>query len=180
VNWPEDIDTVRRVFQEYRQWVADHRDRAASAESRVSAGLSEIDKLIEELPGAYGPPRGEVLLAFEKQDLTCCGVLRELEPRVGDIRRLYVRADHRGPVFGLRFVSTMLSRARELGYERVRADTLPTMAAAIQFYQDSGFDPIPAYWSHPVSGALFFECDLGKQSKAPRGHRTSKSKRSGT
>jgi carbonic anhydrase len=47
-----------------------------------------------------------------------------------------------------------------LGYERVRVDTLPSMAAAIEFYQEMGFTPIPAYWPHPVTGAYFFELRL--------------------
>jgi ribosomal protein S18 acetylase RimI-like enzyme len=179
VNWPEDIEIIRRLFQEYSQWLSDHRDVAASADSTVSAGLAALDKQIAELPGAYGPPRGEILLAFEKEKLVACGALCELEPKVGEIKRLYVRADHRGPVFGRRLTSTLLSRARELGYERMRVYTLPTMTAAIQFYQELGFDSIPAYWPHPVRGALFFEYEVGKPSSSPLQPRAPKSKRAG-
>jgi GNAT superfamily N-acetyltransferase len=168
VNWPKDIDTVRRLFQDYRDWIADHRDTAASADSRVEIGLRQIDQQIAELPGPYGPPRGEIILAFARKALVACGALRELEPKVGEIKRIYVRADHRGPGFGPRLTRALLRRARELGYERVRVDTLPTMAAAIQFYQEMGFRPIPAYWPHPVPGALFFESNLGKSTRALR------------
>jgi ribosomal protein S18 acetylase RimI-like enzyme len=162
VNWSKDIDTVRRLFQDYRQWLADHRDTAASADSKVKTGLGQIDQQISELPGAYGPPRGEIILAFAKEAVVACGALRGLEPKVGEIKRIYVRADHRGPGFGPRLTRALLRRARQLGYERVRVDTLPTMAAAIQFYQELGFAPVPAYWPHPARGALFFECKLGK------------------
>jgi len=162
VNWSTDLETVRRLFQDYRQWIADHRDTAASAESSVKAGLGEIDKQIAELPGAYGPPRGDIILAFAKDALVACGSLRELEQRVGEIKRIYVRADHRGPGFGPRMTGALLDRARALGYERVRVDTLPSMTAAIQFYQEMGFVPIPSYWPHPVPGALFFEYREGK------------------
>jgi GNAT superfamily N-acetyltransferase len=75
---------------------------------------------------------------------------------------LYVREDHRGGEFGRRLTGALIDRARELGYRRVRADTLPSMRAAIQFYQELGFDPIPAYWPHPVPGALFFEYKVEK------------------
>lgn len=34
------------------------------------------------------------------------------------------------------------------------------MRAAIEFYQEAGFRPIPAYWPNPVAGALFFEKTL--------------------
>ncbi len=179
VNWSKDVDLVRRVFQDYRQWLADHRDAAASADSRLKIGLEQIDRQIAELPGPYGPPRGEIILAFAQEALVACGALRELEPKVGEIKRVYVRADHRGPGFGPRLTRALLSRARELRYERVRVDTLSTMSAAIQFYQELGFVPIPAYWLHPVPGALFFEYKVGKPRPAPRRRSASQSKRPG-
>ncbi|HKN07352.1 MAG TPA: GNAT family N-acetyltransferase [Thermoplasmata archaeon] len=175
MNWSKDIGTVRRLFQDYRQWLADHRDTAASD---VKMGLGQIDKQIAELPGTYGPPGGEIILAFAQQAVVACGALRELEPRLGEIKRIYVRADHRGPGFGPRLTHALLNRARELGYERVRVDTLPTMTAAIQFYQEMGFEPIPAYWPHPVLGALFFEYRVGKLKPTPRRRATPKSARS--
>jgi GNAT superfamily N-acetyltransferase len=157
VNWPQDLDTVRRLLQDYRNWLFEHSEAGTSTDSAVPIGLKRIDEEIAGLPGVYGPPRGDVILAFDPTGLAACGALRELEPRVGEIKRVYVRADHRGPGFGPRLTGALLDRAREVGFERVRVDTLPTMAAAIQFYQEMGFRPIPAYWPHPVRGALFFE-----------------------
>jgi GNAT superfamily N-acetyltransferase len=179
VDWSKEIDTVRRLFREYREWLAEHRDTTAYADPTQSVGLRALDKAIAELPGVYGPPRGDIILAFEKEIVVACGALRELEPKIGEIKRVYVRADHRGKGFGPRLAGTLLDRARELGYERVRVDTLPTMAAAIEFYQEMGFTPIPAYWPHPVPGALFFEYKVGKpRPESPRVSASS-SKRSG-
>jgi GNAT superfamily N-acetyltransferase len=174
VNWSTDLETVRRLFRDYREWLSDHRDTSVSAEASIRLGLGQVDQQIAELPGAYGPPGGEVILAFAQEALVACGALRGLEPKVGEIKRIYVRADHRGPVFGPRLTGALLDRARDLGYDRVRVDTLPTMTAAIQFYQDMGFRPVPAYWPHPVPGALFFECRVGtrkarRQRTAPSG-----------
>jgi len=157
INWSHDLDTVRRLFREYRDWLADHSPAATGSDSPVPIGLVQFDRVISELPGVYGPPRGEVLLAFHHAELVACGALREWEPKVGEIKRIYVRADHRGPGFGPVLTAALLERARELGFERVRVDTLPSMTAAIQFYQKMGFKPIPPYWPHPVQGALFFE-----------------------
>jgi GNAT superfamily N-acetyltransferase len=157
VNWSEELDTVRRLFREYRDWLAHHADPATLSGSTVPIGLAQFDHVISELPGVYGPPLGDVILAFKDSELAACGALREWEPKVAEIKRIYVRADHRGSGFGPKLTRALLDRARELGYERVRVDTLPTMAAAIEFYQEMGFKPIPAYWPHPVPGALFFE-----------------------
>jgi ribosomal protein S18 acetylase RimI-like enzyme len=179
VKWSEDIDTVRHLFLNYRQWLADHQDTATATESEVQTGLGQVDKQIAELQATYGPPRGEIILAFAGGEVAACGALRELEPKVGEIKRIYVRADHRGPGFGPILTNALLKRARELGYERVRVDTLPTMAAAIQFYQDIGFVPIPSYWPHPVPGALFFEYTVGKSPSPSKSRGASKAKRSG-
>src|SRR5271155_4466707 len=173
VNWLEDTDTVRRLFQDYREWLAEHPERAASARLIFAAGLARIDQEIAGLPGVYGPPSGEIILAFKGTSLVACGALRELESRVGEIKRVYVRADHRGKGFGPRLTGALLDRAAELGYERVRVDTLPTMTAAIQFYQEMGFKPIPPYWPHPVPGSLFFEFRVPRPT-----HRRSRSSRS--
>ncbi|MGA7861542.1 MAG: GNAT family N-acetyltransferase [Thermoplasmata archaeon] len=145
----------------------------------MRVGFGQIDKQIAELPGSYGPPRGEIILAFAKKAVVACGALRELKPKVAEIKRIYVRADHRGLGFGPRLTRALLRRARELGYERVRVDTLPTMYAAIQFYQELGFAPIPAYWDHPVSGALFFEYKVGKPTAVSLRRRASGWSRSG-
>jgi ribosomal protein S18 acetylase RimI-like enzyme len=160
VNWSEDLDRVRRLLQDYRNWLSDHVETGASTDS---SGLGQIDEEIAGLPGVYGPPRGEIILAFNHGDLVACGALRELAPTVGEIRRVYVRADHRGPGFGPRLTRALLDSARELGFERVRVDTLPTMVAAIEFYQEMGFQPIPPYWPHPVPGALYFEYKMATQ-----------------
>ncbi len=168
VNWSKDTDTVRRLFQDYRQWLADHVDKKAPMDSSKKMGLEMIDRQVAELPGAYGPPRGEVILAFSREVVVACGALRELEPKVGEIKRIYVREDHRGPGFGPRLTWRLLDRAQELGYERVRVDTLSTMTGAIQFYQDMGFAPIAPYWPHPVPEALFFEYEVFKTKPIPR------------
>ena len=161
-NWPADLSTVRELFRGYRQWLADHQDRSSGAEPRVRAGLGLVDELIANLPGAYGPPAGDVLLWSKGDAVVACGALRELEPRVGDIKRVFVRPDYRGKEFGHPYVRALIDRARELGYQSLKVDTLPTMAAAIEFYQEMGFRPTAAYWPHPVAGALFFERRLSE------------------
>ncbi len=157
VSWSKQLGVVRRLFREYRDWMAEHAGLGIDSGATVPIGIAALDRELGELPGPYGPPRGDVLLAFHRAELVACGAVREFEPGVGEIKRIYVRADHRGPVFGPRFARASLDRARELGYERVRVDALSTMEAAIHFYQELGFEPIPAYWAHPVPGALFFE-----------------------
>lgn len=159
-RWPEDLELIRPLFREYRDWLADHGEPAPEARVRVESGLALIDSLIAGLPGAYGPPRGDVLLWSDEQGLVACGALREMEPGVGEAKRIHIRSDYRGPTFGRPFVRALLARAGELQYRRLRADTLPTMRAAIEFYQELGFRRVGAFWPHPVADAIFFEREV--------------------
>ena len=179
VDWSKDLATVRRLFLAYRSWLAEHSDPNPSVQSRVETGLGIVDRLISELPGAYRPPRGDVILAFADGSLVACGALRELEPQVAEIKRVYVRADHRGPGFGPRLTQALLDRARELGYARVRVDALPTMAAAIQSYPAMGFERIPPFWPHPVTGSVFFEHKLRRPKRRVSPRHASNSRKSG-
>lgn len=160
VRWGEEIETVRRLFKDYRAWLAAHVEPTPASALKSAPGLAIVDKLIAELPGAYGPHRGDVILAFAGGEVVACGALRELAPRLGEMKRVYVRADHRGPGFGPRLTQAVLDRAKELGYAKVRVDTLASMTAAIEFYQEMGFVPTPAFWPHPAPGALYFERTL--------------------
>lgn len=157
VDWSKDLPTVRKLFEDYRRWMTEHRDESPSAAARVSEGLGVVEALVAGLPGAYGPPRGDVLLWFDEGSIVACGALREVEPGIGEIKRIHVRGDYRGMEFGPVFVRAMVDRARELGLRKVRADALASMEAAIRFYQDCGFRPIEPYWPHPAPGARFFE-----------------------
>jgi putative acetyltransferase len=157
VDWSSDLELVRGLFRDYRDWLWDHADPASAEKARDLAARETFDRVIAALPGAYGPPRGDVILAHLRSNLVACGALREWDPKIGEIKRIYIRPDHQGPGFGPILTGALLERARELGYERVRVDTLPNMAGAIQFYQGMGFKPIPAYWDNPVPGAVFFE-----------------------
>src|SRR5271170_1072585 len=133
----------------------------------MKVGMRYLDAEIATLPGIYGPPRGALLLALDGTTPVGCGALRELPGNLGEIKRVYVRPSSRGGGFGRRITQAVLERARKLGYERVVLDTLPTMTSAIALYRRMGFTPIPAYWDHPVTGALFFEHPL-RRGPTPR------------
>lgn len=160
-NWPDDGQIVRELFRSYRAWLVDHRDPDAAGQSRADAGLALVDGLLDALPKAYQPPRGDILLWRESDRVVACGALRELTPGVGEIKRVAVVPEYRGRDFGRIFIRALLARAEGLGFRVLRVDTLPSMSAAIEFYREAGFGSIPAYWPHPAAGALFFERRLG-------------------
>ena len=110
---------------------------------------------LDSLPGIYGPPQGELLLAKRGDHVLGCIGLRPLEPpRVAEIKRLFVRVQARKMGVGQALVSAVIATAQRLGYDEIKLDTLPEMEGAIALYQRNGFVPIPPYGSHPYPGLV--------------------------
>lgn len=115
---------------------------------------------LEHLPAMYGPPDGRAYL-LEQDDMAFgCVAVRKLEDGVGEIKRMYLKPDYRGKGFGKVLMDLALDASHELGYRKVRLDTLDTMKAALAVYKKAGFYEIPKYRENPFENAVFMEKKL--------------------
>jgi len=101
-----------------------------------------------------------LLLADVAEGLAGCVGVRPLDATICELKRLYVRSGYRGTGLGRLLTETAMQSAREIGYARIRLDTLPQMAAAQRLYADLGFRDIPAYYGEPMDGQRFMEAAL--------------------
>jgi putative acetyltransferase len=90
-----------------------------------------------------------------------CAALHELEPTIGEMKRLYVRPSFRGKGLGRTLVEAILAEARKVRYQCIRLDTVePVMKDAVAMYRRLGFREIAPYRSNPMAGALYMELEL--------------------
>jgi GNAT superfamily N-acetyltransferase len=145
---PDDVPTARTLFREY----------AASLD--IDLCFQDFDAEVVTLPGAYAPPEGRILLAWNGNEAVGCAALRPLTGGACEMKRLYVRPHVRGGQLGRRLAERICREAREAGYARICLDTLPSMLSAIRLYEALDFRPIDPYVFNPIPGALFLALDL--------------------
>lgn len=145
----KEISQARELFEQYAEGLG------------ISLCFQNFDKELAELPGNYAPPNGRLLLAMEGAKPAGCIALRKIADGVCEMKRLFVCPEFRGTGLGHSLTEAIISAAREIGYVRMRLDTLPgKMDRAIAMYRNLGFQEIEPYYSNPVEGALFMELGL--------------------
>ena len=123
--------------------------------------FQSFDQELAGLPGDYAPPEGRLLLAESDEQLAGCVALHKFEKKICEMKRLYLRPQFRGKGLGRLLAERVIQIAREIGYERMRLDTVePVMKDAVAMYRRLGFREILPYRSNPVTGAMYMELEL--------------------
>lgn len=137
---PADVAAVRELFAEYARLVDE------------PCCFADFDRELASLPGDYR--------LFLADGSVGCVAVRLLDPATAEMKRLYVRATHRGRGLGRTLAGAAIGAAREAGCARIVLDTLPKMREAQALYGLLGFRRIEPYLREPTPGALCFELSL--------------------
>jgi ribosomal protein S18 acetylase RimI-like enzyme len=148
VETSEDLEGIRTLFREYATTLG------------FDLSFQDFDEEVESLPGRYAPPEGCLLIAVQDQDILGCVALRKSEGTVCEMKRLYVPSSHRGRGIGRTLAKAVITKSRDMGYTKMRLDTIPSMKEAIALYRSLGFRDTDPYCYNPVPGAMYLELDL--------------------
>ena len=142
------IAKVKELFLEYSESLG------------FDLSFQNFDAELDNFPVQYSPPTGSLFLALEQNlPIGCVGV-RYFEDGICEMKRLFVKPNFRGKRVGRLLAEAAVKAGKNLGYERMRLDTLPTMEKANHLYRSLGFVEIEPYRYNPIEGARYLELHL--------------------
>lgn len=150
-----DVALFRNKLEDARSLILEYANSVG-----IDLCFQNFDQEIASLPGDYSPPNGALFIVSNRDRPLGCVALRKISNETCEMKRLYVKPDYRGRGIGRLLATSVIERARKIGYRTIRLDTLPSMKEAISMYFKMGFKTIEAYRPNPVSGILYLELEL--------------------
>ena len=144
-----DIRSVHPGSPEAKQAVQSYFDEL---DARFPTGFDPGDHHDDE---HMAPGAGAFVVASSDGEPVACGGVQELEPGVGEIKRMWVHQGWRGAGLGSRLLRHLEQVAADLGHTTVRLDTNGTLVEAIAMYERAGYRHIGRYNDNPYAQAWF-------------------------
>jgi len=119
--------------------------------------FQDVDRELQQIAVEYNYPTGALLLAYDGEKAIACAGVRKIDTTIAELKRMFVDPAYRGYRLGQQLLQMALEEAKQLGYQSIRLDTVPSMHSAIKLYQSFGFREIEPYRFNPMPGAIFME-----------------------
>lgn len=99
----------------------------------------------------FAPPSGGFWVLRHAGRAIGCAGLRRHDAVTAELKRMYVRAAHRGQGRSRWLLARMEQRARDLGYRRIVLETGNRQPEALALYTSSGYAPTAAFGRYACS-----------------------------
>jgi putative acetyltransferase len=138
---------------DYPQGIVIRYDRPDSTDARSLIQRLDED-LLQRYPGIaihglhpqnIADPNLTFLVASVAGQAVGCGALRDLEPGVAEVKRMFVLPEFRGRGIARQILLALESAARERGYATLRLETGTRQPEAIGLYRSAGYSQIPCF-----------------------------------
>lgn len=138
-NAPDPI--LRQMFTEYLQWFHENYHKEYGITFDLDPVLSTWMLHLSD----YYPPFGRMYIARYESKVVGIGGLKQNAEGMGEIKKMFVRPEHRGKGFGGAILDQLIADARAIGYSQVLLDSPKLSTAAHKLYQSRGFQLIAPY-----------------------------------
>ncbi|HEY5551427.1 MAG TPA: GNAT family N-acetyltransferase [Opitutaceae bacterium] len=103
---------------------------------------AHTDADLDDIYGHYFAAGGDFrVLTTEAGEIVGSIGLKPVDKRTIELRKMYLRATHRGQQHGKRMLAWAITRSRELGFKRITLETATVLKEAIALYSSHGFRP---------------------------------------
>jgi GNAT superfamily N-acetyltransferase len=162
-NQSQHAPQIRELFWEYLQWANSRVNEEFKVNFDIATMLEDDMRHLDK----FTPPKGRLLLGYGEDQLAGIACLKELTAEIGEIKRMYVRPEHRGKGLGRALIGRLLEEAKQISYKLIRLDSARFMKEAHQLYKATGFKEIEAYEGSEIPKEfqnhwIFMEMKLSK------------------
>lgn len=99
-----------------------------------------------------------VIVLYEGEEPMGCGAIKEYDPEIMEVKRMFVREKSRGKGYASRILKELETWTKELGYQKCILETGINQPDAIALYKKSGYHIIPNYGQYAgVKNSFCFE-----------------------
>jgi ribosomal protein S18 acetylase RimI-like enzyme len=158
VKTDKDLEIVKELFIEYADFLKEllgKHDRSW-ADYQNQKAFKEANNL----PGEYAMPKGCILLAKYQNEIAGCIAISEITIGLCELKRIYVKPQYRRMGIGKKLADTVIKKAAQLNYERMRLDTNDLFLGAKELYTSLGFKEIGHIVASPLKSSVHMELKL--------------------
>lgn len=99
-----------------------------------------------------------VVLVYEEEKPIGCGAIKEYQPGIMEVKRMYTLPGHRGKGIASRVLNELERWSAELGYATCILETGKKQPEAIALYKKNGYQIIPNYGQYAeIEDSICFE-----------------------
>jgi GNAT superfamily N-acetyltransferase len=113
-----------------------------------------------ELPLAYQPPHGDVLVAYLDGEPAGTVAIYRMDRSYCELKSMFVASEYRMKGVAAALCEAVIRLAKAQGYRTVRLTTGIRQTAARHLYERLGFRTVPPWDTHPPDGYDYFELDI--------------------
>ncbi len=149
-NTKGDYEIAKELFSHYSEWCKINFIK----HKLFGEGTSEFSAFNNEpIPGIYNDDKNFILLIKQADQARGCVFLRMIDKEICEMKRFYIKPEHRGLNLGKTLLDTLIVRCRKAGYRFLRICSHSAfMHKAVDIYRKYGFYKIDPFVDDPMQG----------------------------